>query len=192
MAGRLIYLMGPSGAGKDSLLEAARERLEAQRCRVARRVITRSAEAVGEDAIAVSCDEFEKLQLAGAFAMSWRANSLAYGILKEIDAWLAAGYQVLVNGSRGYLGEARQLYPGLLPVLLEVEPNVLRSRLLHRGREALDEIEARLARNEKFVAGGEGMADQSLIRLDNSGRLEGTVTRLLHLLQTEAPAGYAS
>ena len=51
MRGRLIYLMGPSGSGKDSLLEAARERLAARDCVIARRVITRSAEAVGEDAI---------------------------------------------------------------------------------------------------------------------------------------------
>lgn len=154
MAGRLVYLMGPSGSGKDSLIDAARKRLDTLGCRVAKRVITRSAEAVGEDAISVSFDEFEKRLLAGAFAMSWQANSLAYGIPKEVDMWLAAGYQVLINGSRGYLEEARQLYPGLLPILLEVEPDVLRSRLLHRGREAPDEIDARLARNGKFVAGG--------------------------------------
>ena len=45
MTGRLIYLMGPSGSGKDSLLQAAREPLRG--CRIVRRVITRSAEAVG-------------------------------------------------------------------------------------------------------------------------------------------------
>ncbi|TBU83400.1 phosphonate metabolism protein/1,5-bisphosphokinase (PRPP-forming) PhnN [Pseudomonas daroniae] len=189
MAGRLIYLMGPSGSGKDSLLDAARERLEAQGCRVARRVITRSAEAMGEDAIAVSCEEFEKRLLSGAFAMSWRANGLAYGIPGETDAWLAAGWQVLVNGSRGYLGEARQRYPDLLPILLEVSQDVLRSRLLCRGREALDEIEARLARNAKFVADGEGVAEHGVIRLDNSGPLEDTVTRLLQLVK--APTGFA-
>ena len=61
MAGRLIYLIGPSGSGKDSLLDAARERLAAHGCRVARRVITRSAEAVGEAAHSVSAEQFEAL-----------------------------------------------------------------------------------------------------------------------------------
>lgn len=182
MVGRLIYLMGPSGAGKDSLLEAARERLLASGCLITRRVITRSAEAAGEDAVAVSCREFEKRLLSGCFAMHWQANGLAYGIATEIDSWLAQGRHVLVNGSRGYLGEARQRYPGLLPIVLEVAPEVLRARLLSRGRESLDEIEARLARNARFVADGEGVARDNLIRLDNSGPLELTVTRLLQLV----------
>ena len=68
MSGRLIYLMGPSGSGKDSLLNAARERLAERGCVIARRVITRSAEAVGEDAIGVSPAEFDQQEAAGAFA----------------------------------------------------------------------------------------------------------------------------
>ena len=100
MQGRLIYLMGPSGSGKDSLLHAARAPLEAHGCRFARRVITRSAESVGEDALGVTPDEFERLQGEGAFALSWHANGLAYGIPREIDDWLSAGQDVLINGSK--------------------------------------------------------------------------------------------
>ncbi|HCA65435.1 MAG TPA: phosphonate metabolism protein/1,5-bisphosphokinase (PRPP-forming) PhnN, partial [Pseudomonas sp.] len=91
MRGRLIYLIGPSGAGKDSLLDAARESLAGRGVRIARRVITRSAEAVGEAAHSVSPQEFERLEAQGAFALSWRANGLAYGIPAEIDEWLASG-----------------------------------------------------------------------------------------------------
>src|SRR5690606_38401997 len=114
MQGRLIYLMGPSGAGKDSLLQAARESLQAFGCHLARRVITRSAESQGEDALGVTVNEFERLERAGAFALSWRANGLAYGIPREVDDWLAAGHDVLVNGSRAHLTAARQRYPNLL------------------------------------------------------------------------------
>ena len=118
MQGRLIYLTGPSGAGKDSLLDAARAALAERGVRIARRVITRSPEAVGEAAHSVSTEQFERMEAEQAFALSWRANGLAYGIPAEIDAWLAAGADVLVNGSRGYLPEARRRYPDLLAVLL--------------------------------------------------------------------------
>lgn len=184
MTGRLFYLMGPSGAGKDSLLEAAREPLQARGCRVARRVITRSAEAAGEDAQAVSTEEFEQLRRSGAFALDWQANGLRYGIPRQIDDWLAAGEDVLVNGSRGYLDQARARYPQLRPLLLTVALPVLRERLLARGREPLAEIEARLARNEQFRSATEQEEAQLL---DNSGPLEETVGRLLQLLDG-APA----
>jgi len=194
MSGRLIYLMGPSGSGKDSLLDAARERLAKRDCVIVRRVITRSAEAVGEDAIGVTPAEFDQQEAAGGFALSWRANGLAYGIPRQIDDWLVAGQDVLVNGSRAYLPEARQRYPELLAVLLQVDEAVLRQRLLARGRESAEQIEARLARNRSFVVGGASAATvaaeapptpgstERLIVLNNSGSLEQTVTQMLHLL----------
>ncbi|MDA7085998.1 phosphonate metabolism protein/1,5-bisphosphokinase (PRPP-forming) PhnN [Pseudomonas sp. SA3-5] len=181
MGGRLIYLMGPSGSGKDSLLNAVRERLAARDCQIARRVITRSAEAVGEDAVVVGLADFERQEADGAFAMSWRANDLAYGIPRQIDEWLAAGQDVLVNGSRAYLGRARQCYPGLIGVVLTVDIDVLRERLLARGRETPEQIEQRLARNVLFgsvaVAAAEGVHV-----LDNSSHLECTVDSLLALI----------
>lgn len=208
MSGRLIYLMGPSGSGKDSLLNAARERLAERNCVIARRVITRSAEAVGEDAIGVSPAEFDQQEAAGTFALSWRANGLAYGIPRQIDDWLAAGQDVLVNGSRGYLPQARQRYPELLAILLQVDEAALRQRLQARGRESAEQIEARLARSrelqplprplgddcrdaggratqdaqaERVGVRGDGHADVRL--LNNSGPLDQTVTQLLQLLR---------
>ncbi|WP_433769491.1 phosphonate metabolism protein/1,5-bisphosphokinase (PRPP-forming) PhnN [Pseudomonas putida] len=178
MSGRLIYLIGPSGSGKDSLLDAARTRLAERGCRIVRRVITRSAEAVGEAALGVSMQQFTEMQAQGAFALSWQANGLAYGIPKEIDDWLAAGDDVLINGSRGHLPQTRERYPNVLVVLLTVDEAVLRQRLLARGRESVAEIDQRLARNARF---GERLLaeDPSVHLLDNSGSLERTVDRLL-------------
>lgn len=185
MDGRLIFLMGPSGSGKDSLIEAARAPLQALNCAVVRRVITRSAESVGEDAVGVSHGEFEQRRAAGDFALSWRANGLDYGIPAEIDQWFKDGCHVLVNGSRGYLAQALHRYPTLLPVLLTVQNDVLRERLLRRGREGLAEIEARLRRNELFATDGL-IGDAQIHRLDNSGDLALTVTNLLELLKANA------
>ncbi|MGE8147319.1 phosphonate metabolism protein/1,5-bisphosphokinase (PRPP-forming) PhnN [Pseudomonas frederiksbergensis] len=182
MDGRLIYLMGPSGSGKDSLIQAAREPLQALGCEVVRRVITRSAESVGEDAEGVSPAEFEQRREEGSFSLSWRANGLDYGIPVEIDQWLREGLHVLVNGSRGHLPVALARYPELVPVLLTVKDEVLRERLLRRGRESPEEIEARIRRNGLFVGYG-SIGDRLIHRLDNSDGLDVTVGNLVSLLK---------
>jgi ribose 1,5-bisphosphokinase len=179
MAGRLIYLIGPSGSGKDSLLDAARPRLAERGCRIVRRVITRSPESVGETAQGVSPERFAQMQAEGAFALSWQANGLSYGIPRVIDDWLAAGDDVLVNGSRAHLAQTRERYPTSLVLLLTVDQAVLRQRLIARGREALADIEARLARNARFTAELIAGNGAGLFVLDNSGPLDHTVERLL-------------
>lgn len=177
--GRLIFLVGPSGSGKDSLIDASREQLALAGVEIARRVITRSAEAKGEAAKGVTPEQFDTLRAQGAFAMHWRANGLDYGIPRQVDQWLAAGRAVLVNGSRAYLPEARQRYPDLLAVLVEVKPDVLRQRLLARGRETAEEVEQRLARSARLQAA----ADPSVHVLDNSSTLQAAVAAFVSLLR---------
>jgi ribose 1,5-bisphosphokinase len=90
---------------------------------------------------------------------------------------------VLVNGSRAYLGQARQRYPELIGVLLRVDMDVLRQRLLARGRETAEQIEQRLARNALFD--GAAADAEGLHLLDNSGHFAGTVEKLLALIGTD-------
>jgi ribose 1,5-bisphosphokinase len=104
---------------------------------------------------------------------------LSYGIPREIDDWLKSGQDVLVNGSRGHLQNARERYPHMLVVLLTVEQAVLCERLLARGRESIAEIDSRLARNARFNQRVLADNDPTLHVLDNSGALENTVDRLL-------------
>lgn len=145
-AGRLVYVIGPSGAGKDSIIGYARQRLGADRHRFARRYITRPADSVGEDHIAISQTDFERDCSAGRFALAWRGNGHGYGVSTEIDLWLDSGRHVILNGSREYLRSAVGRYPSLLPVLIAIDSAVLRQRLAARGRETSTEIEARIQR----------------------------------------------
>ena len=172
---RLIWLMGASGSGKDSLLDALRETAP-EGVLVAHRYITRAADAGGENHIALSEVEFRRRREAGLFAIDWQAHQHAYALGIEIDLWLAQGLDVVVNGSRLHLPVVERRYgTQLLPVCLEVSPEVLNERLRRRGREGEQQIAQRLRRAT------EG-APHTCIKLNNDGPLSQTLKQFLALL----------
>lgn len=171
MNARLIYVVGASGSGKDSLMSYARNRLaNDSRVVFAHRYITRAADAGGENHVALTQEEFDSRRRAGLMAMHWESHGQAYGLGIEVNQWLAKGITVVVNGSREYLETAAKRYPELMPVWVEVSPEVLRSRLLARGREGAQEIEKRLMRAPKTQPLGRR---GELIRNDGELRVAG-------------------
>jgi phosphonate metabolism protein PhnN/1,5-bisphosphokinase (PRPP-forming) len=176
--GRLVLVTGPSGVGKDSLLDGLRGALAGRGDVVfPRRVITRAAGLGGEDYTTVSETEFAAMVARSAFRLFWSAHGLQYGIPASIDADLDAGRQVVVNVSRGVIDEARAKYANLLVLAINASPGALRSRLQSRGRESAAEIEARLERAAAFRLDG---AD--VVRLNNDGPLAEGVAALVSLL----------
>jgi len=177
---RLIWLMGASGSGKDSLLLALRE-CAPSRVVVAHRYITRSAAAGGENHIALSEHEFLRRSEYGMFAIEWQAHQFYYALGSEIDLWLAAGLDVVVNGSRRHLGVVQQRYgERLLPVCLQVSAGVLAERLSARGRENEADIARRLQRAAEPVAAG-------CMTLNNDGALSQTLRDFSALLAEASP-----
>jgi ribose 1,5-bisphosphokinase len=145
-AGLLVAVVGPSGVGKDTLLAAlAQARPDIV---VARRIITRPADAGGEDHIPVSDALFDAQLVMGRYAFHWGAHGLRYAIPASIDADLAAGKVVVFNGSRKALGQIAGRYPQLLVLMITAPAEVLAARLRARGRENAREIAARLKRAE--------------------------------------------
>lgn len=184
MTGRLVAIVGPSGAGKDTLLAGAL----AQRpgLVLARRVITRPEEAGGEPYEGVSLVEFEARKARGAFALHWVAHGLSYGIPSAILPQIQAGRTVLFNGSRAVLPRAQALFPDLAVILITAERTVLRARLAARGRESGEDLDRRLAR--AAAAMPEGIAHEMI---DNSGAVDKGVQALVAVLDrlTAAPRG---
>lgn len=140
--GRLVLVVGPSGAGKDTVLDYAKEHLaDYPQCVFVRRFITRPP-GPGEDYVSITEAEF-KLH---AFALSWSAHGLHYGIPLEIEADLALGKTVIANVSRSVLPLARKTY-NCLVVEITAPPEILAQRLAGRGRETISDIKARLNRD---------------------------------------------
>lgn len=172
---RLIWLMGASGSGKDSLLDALRETAPPGLL-VAHRYITRAADAGGENHVALSDAEFQRRQEKGLFAVHWLAHQHAYGVGVEIDLWLASGLDVVVNGSRHHLPVAQARYGDrLLPVCLTVSHDVLRARLRQRGRKGEADIAQRLRRAQTAVP-------ESCVIINNDGSLSQTLAQFVTLL----------
>lgn len=188
MTGTLFLVVGPSGAGKDTLIGLARERLAAGgRHLFPRRVITRPAGAGGEDHVAATADSFAADAAAGRFALHWEAHGLAYGIPATIADSLAAGTHVVANVSRGVIAEALRRFPSVRVVHVTASPEVLACRLAARGREDPADVAARLARAAYPIPDG-----APVVTVVNDGSLAAAGAAMVRALaggEADQPAG---
>jgi ribose 1,5-bisphosphokinase len=180
MAGTLVLVVGPSGAGKDTLIAAAKAALaDDSRFVFPRRVVTRDSVAALEDHDSVTADQFALRERNGAYALSWQAHGLSYGLPASLADDLAAGRVVVSNGSRAMISAAKDKFPGTTVVLIEATPEVRATRLAGRGRETAAEIAERLAREVPNVPPG-------AVRIDNSGVLAVGTARFIAALRAVA------
>lgn len=176
MKGRLFAVVGPSGAGKDTLIDAARA--ARPELAVVRRAITRPQSAGGEAFDGVSDADFDARLQSGAFALWWKANGLRYGIPASAIALRDTGRDVLFNGSRAALDQAAVRFPDLVVIRITAPSQVLMERLLARGRETREEITARIARSGLDLPAGLRVVD-----VINDGPLPQATAAFLAALQ---------
>ena len=179
MVGSLILVVGPSGVGKDSVIDGAKGQLETDlEVYFPRRYITRARAAGGENHIEVSDQVFTQMRDADQFCLHWRAHKLQYGLPAHIMDRLSMGQTVFVNGSRSILEIARQQFSNLRIAHITASEESLRNRLDARGRETPEDIEQRIQRSTAFKLAGDDVTE-----IDNSGSLERAVEQLIRLSQ---------
>lgn len=150
--GRLVLVVGPSGAGKDTLIAGARAACTDDATVVfPRRVVTRATTA-DEDHDTMTPEAFAQAAAAGRFALSWEAHGLRYGIPIAIDADIAAGRTVVVNVSRTIIALARRRYATVAAVEVTAPPEILRARLAGRDRRSDGALAERMARSAMLGA----------------------------------------
>lgn len=146
MAGLLVLIVGPSGAGKDSLIDAARQQFAADpRFVFPRRIVSRPASAA-EDNLEQDAAAMARQAAAGEFALYWQAHGLSYAIPGEIGAALAQDAVVICNVSRTIVPEARQRYRCFV-IEIRAAPEVLAARLAGRMRASDGDVGQRLGRS---------------------------------------------
>lgn len=176
MSGLFVAIVGPSGAGKDSLIRALSLRFGDDPDFLAmKRVVTRAADA-HEDHHSLNGEAFEAWARAGRFALTWQAHGLSYGVPAEVDDALAAGKTVLCNLSRAAVALARQRWGRVFAVQVTARPETLALRLAARGREKVWEQQDRIRR----------VADSTFepdALIENDGDLAEAADRLFSLIE---------
>jgi thymidine phosphorylase len=177
--GIFFFVVGPSGAGKDSLIDGARE---ARGDFVfARRVVTRPHGSPGEDHEALNEAEFDRLEREGGFLITWSAHGLKYGLRRDLLDALSQGCHVIANGSRAMIEVLSTRVPRLVVVEVSAPASVLAGRILARGRETPEEVRKRVTRQVEPAS-----ADVEVLKVLNDGTLEQGIERFVAALDRAA------
>lgn len=181
VAGRLFFVVGPYGSGRDDLLSWVRQKLpQHKQPYFAQRTITRRA-LPSEEHESISPEQFWQQAAAGHFAMTWQYHDFCYGIRRGFEAELKAGRNVVISGSREFVPRLLQAYPDAQVVWIEADHALIRQRMENRllqqenGGAALLK---RVQRNAQFSR----PEQPEIIRLDHTGPVENAGRRLLDIL----------
>lgn len=181
--GRLILIVGPSGAGKDTLIGLVQAACKGDSNVVfPQRVVTREASS-HENNDAVSQIQFGQMLAHGDFAFQWEAHGLRYGLLNSIADDIRAGHVVVVNVSRTIVESARRSYANVTVVLVTAPEEVLAERLAARARPSDGRLDDRLRRAVVTAAPD--------IVINNIGPAEDHATELLRAVQCVGERGVA-
>ena len=175
--GRLVLVVGPSGAGKDTLLDLARAACADDRdISFPRRVVTRQA-SPSEDNAWIDPDGFSAALARGDFAMHWEAHGHCYALPRAIEDEIRAARTVVVNVSRTVVDAMRRAYADVIVVQVTAPPEVLAERLTARARGSDGQIEQRLRRAVDEIAVA---ADVTIV---NVGAAEQHAERLVRIIR---------
>ena len=175
--GRLVLVVGPSGAGKDTLIGLARAACgDDGNIIFPRRVVTRAATSF-EDNEQVSPEVFRQAQARGDFAVHWEAHGHCYALPRAIDDDIRAGRTVVANVSRGVVDTMRRAYAAVVVVSITAPPEILAERLAARARDSDGKIADRLHR---AMQSGAAAPD---VMITNVGDVENHARRLAQIIR---------
>jgi ribose 1,5-bisphosphokinase len=180
--GVFVAVVGPSGAGKDTIIDYARAELKDEAgFYFVRRIVTRPSTVDAEDHDTLSEEQFLANKRAGAFSHHWEAHGLHYGLPKSVDEEIERGAVAIANVSRAILPVLRGAYANFVVVQITASQEVLAKRLASRGREDAEEIQRRLMR-----AAPNPSDPIDVVVIDNSGPVTSAGDEFVAVLKKSA------
>ena len=185
--GRVFVITGPSGVGKGTLIRSLIDRIPELELSVS--ATTRSprpGETDGVDYHFMTAEEFERRVTAGEFVEHAGYSGRRYGTLRsDLEQRLERGAPVVleieVQGAR----QVRETMPDAVRIFIAPpSEDALRARLIARGTDTPEQIDARLAAAREEL-GARGDWDNVI----TNDRLEDAVPKLEALVRGELGHG---
>lgn len=180
----VIVLHGPSGVGKDTVIDMLRERTGIHRATSSTSRLPRENEVDGNHYHFLSEIQFEQKIRAGEFAEWARVYDDYKGLeRREVEQPLREGRDVIirtdVQGARTW----RERLEGAVFIFLMAEDReVLRSRLSSRGSEDAGSLARRIAELEEELA---DIENNDYVVYNRHGELEQAVTEIARIIAAE-------
>jgi guanylate kinase len=150
-----VVITGPSGVGKGTLIRSLIERRpDLQLSISATTRLPRAGETQGVDYRFMSPEQFERHVADGDFVEHADYAGARYGTLRsELETRMSSGHPVLLEIELQGARQVRETMPEAIQVFI-APPSVdaLRARLVGRGADAPDQVEARLRTAERELA----------------------------------------
>ncbi|ORE98558.1 phosphonate metabolism protein/1,5-bisphosphokinase (PRPP-forming) PhnN [Aurantimonas sp. 22II-16-19i] len=185
--GAFVAVVGPSGAGKDTLIRLAAEHFAGDDSfHFARRFVTRTADPDAEDHAEIDEAEFVRRRDAWDFALCWRAHGLGYGLDVSLLTRISNGQTVIANISRSRIGDAAAVFPRVAVAHVVVDEQLLVDRIVRRGREDRAAAMERARREAPLEL---PRTIWRVAEIDNSGPVAQGLGRFIAFLEACRPDG---
>jgi guanylate kinase len=180
----VVVLHGPSGVGKDSVVEALKERIGIHRATSSTSRPPRDYEIDGVHYHFLSEQDFEEKIARGDFAEHARVYDQWKGLEKsELMAPLERGQDVIIRTDVQGARHWRETLEGAVSIFLMAEDReALRARVLARGTE---DGESMARREAELEAELDDLEHNDYIVLNRHGDLEGAIDEIVEIIERE-------